>query len=119
MVRARARVSVVGDKKIAKQLQRMATEAQGDVGDVLERGIRQIANEAAANAPVDTGKLANSLPAGVDKESALSWVMRDGTEYTLVQEYTHASKKSFIRRAVWNNEGEIVEGIKARIAKGG
>lgn len=119
MVRARARVSVVGDKKMARKLQRMASEAQPEVSDVLEHGIRTIANEASANAPVKTGKLANSLPAGVEQESALSWVMRDGTEYTLVQEYTHATKKAFIRNAVWNNEGEIVEGIKARIARGG
>lgn len=119
MARGGVKVSVVGDKETARKLRRMSTEAQAEVGEQLELGIRKIANQAAINAPVDTGRMANALSAGVQQEGKLSWVMNDGTEYTLVQEYTHKTKKAFIRQAVWDNENDIVKGIQARIAKGG
>lgn len=106
------------NRKAAADLAAIAKHAEQAADDEAETLIRKIASDAAQLAPVDTGKLSNSLPAGVERESIGVWTIRDGTDYTLVQEYTHKTHKAFIRRAVWNNEANAGEGIRARIVKG-
>lgn len=67
--------------------------------------MKRIQSGAFRRGPVLTGFLTSNLIAdenrkrtqGMDKGS---WDLMDGTDYTLVQEYTHRSKSGFIRDSV-------------------
>ncbi|GIN10217.1 hypothetical protein J26TS2_00840 [Shouchella clausii] len=69
-----------------------------------ERTARKMANAAANNAPRETGALKNSLVASVRKEADVEWSFGSDLPYAQRQEYEHATKKAFVRRAVWDNE---------------
>lgn len=111
------RSSVKGVGKTSANIAALVSKAEEIAEEETEKTVRRVASEAAVDAPVDTGKLSNSLPAGVEKLGPAEWGIIDGTDYTLVQEYTHASKKAFIRKAIWNNEDRYPAELKARLKK--
>lgn len=77
--------------------------ATHEVGRVTETYARKIANDSANNAPVDTGALKGSLSSSPEQEEETVWTVGSDLPYALRQEYEHASKKGFVRKAVWNN----------------
>ncbi|MFS0562621.1 HK97 gp10 family phage protein [Terribacillus sp. 179-K 1B1 HS] len=116
---ARSSVKAEGVRQLMAELKQIGRKAEDIADEEAEKFIRNVASDASKMAPVDTGKLSNSLPAGVEREGSGIWVIRDGTDYTLVQEYTHKTKKAFIRTAVWDNEGPAEASIRARFAREG
>ncbi|MEK5109839.1 hypothetical protein MHI57_24570 [Cytobacillus sp. FSL K6-0129] len=101
MSRRMFNVSVSGLGDTLRMLNdRVATE---EVGRVTETYARKIANDSANNAPVDTGALKGSLSSSPQKEEETVWTVGSDLPYALRQEYEHASKKGFVRKAVWNN----------------
>lgn len=77
--------------------------ATEEVGRVTETYARKIANDSANNAPVKSGDLKGSLASSPEPESETLWVLGSDLPYALRQEYEHASKKGFVRKAVWDN----------------
>lgn len=92
---------------VQQALSRLDSQAQdqlrADIDEVIERNVRTMANEAAVGAPRDTGKLANSITASVEQLDEMAWRFGSDVDYATRQEYEHASKKGYFRKAVWNN----------------
>jgi hypothetical protein len=88
-----------------------------DLDRITEAYARKMANEAAQGAPVDTGRLRNSFPPSVRKESDVHWSFGSDVEYAKVQEYEHRSKKGFVRKAVWDNREAYRNKIKERLGQ--
>jgi hypothetical protein len=92
-----------------------------EIDETVEMNVRRMANEAAKNAPVLTGKLAASIPPSVSKVADMSWEFGSDVEYATRQEYEHSTQKGFMRNAANSSvpqlEKEISEAIK-RATKG-
>lgn len=82
---------------------------------VTERHARLMANEASHAAPVDTGRLASSIPASVEKEHDMSWIFGSDVVYAQRQEYEHRTKKGFFRKALWNGRASFQEDVQNTI----
>ncbi|NWQ40391.1 HK97 gp10 family phage protein [Bacillus sp. EB106-08-02-XG196] len=92
-----------------------ARDLVADIDIITERTVRTMANEAATNAPVKTGKLAASIPPSVEKLDDMAWQFGSDVEYATRQEYEHASKKGFFRKAVWDNREKFRQAVQRRI----
>ncbi len=86
-----------------------------DLDRITEAYTRKMANETAEAAPRDTGRLANSFPASVEKESECVWTYGSDLPYATRQEYEHRTKKGFVRKTVWTNRNPYREKIRERI----
>lgn len=76
-----------------------------DLIDALDRVAEEytdyMAEQASDNAPVDTGALANSILASVEKEAPMTYLFGSHLPYAQRQEYEHRTKKAYFRRAIW------------------
>jgi hypothetical protein len=115
---ARIQISISGVNEVVRRLgEHGARQLTREIDQVTERTVRTMANEAAGNAPVKTGKLAASIPPSVDKISEMDWQFGSDVEYATVQEYEHATKKGFLRKAFWNNQDQFREDVREVIDK--
>lgn len=93
----------MADVKVDKgRLDRLLRVFSGEAEEETEKAAKRGASIAAELAPRDTGALANSIPASVRKLGPLEWgygTTGRPTEYALIQEYEHRSKKGFYRRS--------------------
>lgn len=106
-------VSVSGLQDVLRALDSSSLER--DIDRITETYARKMANEAAQNAPVDTGRLRNSFPPSVQKESPGVWSFGSDLPYATRQEYEHRTKKGFVRKAVWNNREPYRNKIRQRL----
>jgi hypothetical protein len=114
------RVRVMGVDEVLKALgEQAARELAQQIDADVERAARQMANEAANNAPVDTGKLSSSIPKTVNRVEPMTWEFGSDVEYATRQEYEHKTKKGFFRKAVWNNREPLRKKIADTIKKRG
>jgi len=93
---------------------------QRDINRITETYARKMAAEAADNAPVKTGALKNSLassPRPSQDEDGV-WEWGSDLPYATRQEFEHATKKAFVRKAIWNNEEQYREAVRTRLTKG-
>lgn len=90
--------------------------------EIAEGTMRRVGTDAANKAPVDTGLLQSTMTSEITRSNASPsgvWDLLQGTDYTLIQEYEHASQSAFIRRAVWAEEPRFKSALKERFTKGG
>lgn len=107
------------DKALRSMSRAKAKEVLNRADKVVEKGVRQMANDAANLGPVKTGKLVGSIPPSVRRAKlAGSWQFGSDVEYAKEQEYTNPTKKGFFRKAVFNNRNKIRADL-ADILKGG
>lgn len=100
----RPRIDVIGVDNVQSKFRKLASR-EDDFDALAENSMKRIQSGAFRRGPVLTGFLTSNLIAdenrkrtqGMDKGS---WDLMDGTDYTLVQEYTHRSKSGFIRDSV-------------------
>lgn len=93
---------------------------ESDLDKITETYARKIVNEAAEKAPILTGLLRNSLISGLKRSDSAKigvWDLVSGTEYTLRQEYEHASKAGFIRSSIWDNQDAYKSAITNRVKR--
>jgi hypothetical protein len=110
---ARFSVSVTGVQSVLRRFgNRGAQQLTQEIDEVTERAVRTMANEAATNAPVKTGKLAASIPPSVEKVGEMDWQFGSDVEYATRQEYEHSTKKGFLRRAVWDNREQLFQDVR-------
>lgn len=88
-----------------------------ELDKTTERNTRLMANKASERAPVDTGRLASSIPASVEKEQEMVWIFGSDVEYAQRQEYEHKSKKAFLRRSLWEGRTKFRGDIQKTIRK--
>lgn len=106
-------VRVTGVEEVLRRIGEQGARAMAhEIDQVTERTVRTMANEAATNAPVKTGKLVASIPPSVEKVGEMKWQFGSDVEYATRQEYEHATKKGFLRKAVWNNREQFRQDVR-------
>jgi hypothetical protein len=106
-------VRVTGVEEVLRRLgEQGARQLVQEIDEVTERAVRTMANEAADNAPVKTGKLAASIPPSVEKLGEMKWQFGSDVEYATRQEYEHSAKKGFFRKALWNNREQFRNDVR-------
>lgn len=113
-------IRVTGVEEVLRRLGREGAEQLAEeIDGIVERKTLQAINEARGNAPRDTGKLKNSIDM-VDQETApMKRVFGSDVPYATRQEYEHATKKGFFRKAVWNARTPLREEIRDAINRAG
>lgn len=110
-------MKVSGLDAVMKDFSLAGIKAQGNADKVTETYVRKMANESAGMAPVDTSDLRNNLLASPYRLSPAAWQFGGTLPYTRRQEYEHATKKGFIRKAVWNNRTDYRVALKRELVK--
>lgn len=110
-------VKVDGLDAIMRKFSEAGKKAQGVADKVTETYTRKMANEAGAAAPVLDNLLRPNLIASPRRIGPALWEFGGTLAYTRIQEYEHASKKGFIRKAVWDNRTPYREKLREEVAK--
>ena len=110
-------VKVQGVDKVINSFGLRGTKARMRADKVTETYTRKTANESGKMAPVDTGDLRASIIASPEKLDDALWQYGSDLDYAVIQEYTHATKKGFIRKAVWNNREDYREALRREVTK--
>ncbi|MDM5188613.1 hypothetical protein QUF99_15190 [Bacillus sp. DX4.1] len=89
------------------------------IANTVEKHARLQANTASNRAPVDTGLLAGSIPPSVKpiKEDKTGWSYGSPVEYAAVQEYTHKTKKGFMRKTAFEGEQPLVSDLEKTVQR--
>lgn len=74
------------------------------VGNVIEEGVRDMAEDSYQMAPKDTTALAQSILTSVEKEAPLTWYYGSTMPYAQRQEYEHKTKRGYFRRSIAKNQ---------------
>lgn len=92
----------------------VATESERE----LERAVLQMENDAKAMAPVDTGRLRNSI--GHRKVSHAEWEVGTNVPYAELVEYgtKHTKPQPYLRPAFDKNWSKLRDGMKRAIGRG-
>lgn len=112
MARGRSTVRVHGVDEVLRRLgEEGAREMVDKIDEVVERRTLMMVNDAKIGAPIDTGLLKNSIHL-YGRQMKMSRVFGSNVEYATKQEYTHATKKGFFRKAVWNHREKLREDVR-------
>jgi hypothetical protein len=87
------------------------------VANTVEKHARLQANTASNRAPVESGNLAGSIPPSVKAFNGdkTGWSFGSDVEYAAVQEYTHRTKKGFMRKTMFEGEQPLVSDLEKTI----
>ncbi|GGP13564.1 HK97 gp10 family phage protein [Oceanobacillus neutriphilus] len=111
------KVTVEGLDKVMNDFSDKGRRAQDRADKVTETYTRKMANEASGNAPVKTGDLRADIAASPKRLGKASWQYGSTLDYAEIQEFTHRSKKGFIRKSIWDNESDYQRSIKREIKR--
>lgn len=116
----RPKISVIGIGKTSRMFGKMASN-DDEFDKLAEHSMKRIQSSAFQKGPVDTGFLTSNLAADENRVRTSgvptgSWDLVDGTEYTIRQEFEHASKSGFIRDSVIEEEPKFKEAVE-KLAK--
>lgn len=109
-------VGIEGVMKRFKHFYDASTETA--VGNTVETYARKMASDSAKNAPILDGFLKGSLASSPEPVDKTTWMFGSDLPYALRQEYEHATKKGFVRKAIWSNRAAYREALKRRIIEG-
>src|SRR5690625_3587169 len=113
----RLNVKMQGLNEVMRDFSLKGIQAHNKADKVTETYTRRMANDAAKNAPVDTGELRANLLASPRRIKAATWEFGGTLEYTRRQEYEHKTKKGFIRKAVWANRNDYRMKLREELAR--
>lgn len=113
----RVNVKVQGIDKVMNDFTQRGLAAQYRADKVTESYTRKMANEAGANAPVDTGDMRANILASPRRVTNAVWEFGGTLAYTRRQEYEHSTKRGFIRKAVWKNRNDYRSALKREVTK--
>jgi hypothetical protein len=115
----RIKVKVDGLDEVLRQLGREgAASLIEELDDVTEKHGLMAVNEAKENAPRRDGFLKNSIHF-YGRQSKMSRLFGSDRPYAARQEYEHATKKGFFRKALWNRREPFREEIRETIERRG
>ncbi|KMQ12783.1 hypothetical protein ACU80C_12065 [Bacillus mycoides] len=117
----RIRVVVKGKSNVSRAHD--PTKYQKQIAQTVEKHTRLQANQASNRAPILWGPLSESIPASVKMVIGAKIIGTYGSPliYAAVQEFTHKTKKGFMRKTAFEGEQPFVEDINKtvqRVAKG-
>jgi hypothetical protein len=92
-----------------------AQEFAKEIDQIVEEHALNIVNNARHNAPIDTGALKNSID--IYEEGELYRVVGSDRPYAQRQEYEHATKKGYFRKALWNEREPFRKDIQDAIER--
>ena len=109
----KAKFTVKGVDKVTKDFRNLAKQDKFD--ELTDKYMRRIQVTAHSYAPEKTGNLKRNLISknNVKKEDKGIRVLIDGTDYTLVQEYTNPRLPAFIRKSIWEHGPEYRREVEA------
>lgn len=111
-------ISVGGLADAVRMLQNMAGDGTiGGLDAITETYARKMAEESAAMAPIDTSALKNSIASSPQPAEAHVWEYGSNLPYAVKMEYTHPEKKTFIRKAIWDNKQPYRDALEERILR--
>jgi len=113
----RLNVKMQGLNEVMRDFSLKGIQAQNKADKVTETYTRKMANDAANNAPVDTGDLRANLLASPRRLKQATWEFGGTLAYTRRQEYEHKTKKGFIRKAVWANRNDYRMKLREELAR--
>ncbi|RWQ72553.1 hypothetical protein [Bacillus cereus] len=89
------------------------------VAKTVEKHARLQANTASNRAPVESGNLAGSIPPSVKAFDGdkTGWSYGSEVEYAAVQEYTHKTKKGFMRKTMFEGEQPLVSDLEKTVQR--
>lgn len=89
------------------------------VANTVEKHARLQANTASNRAPVESGDLAGSIPPSVKAFNGekTGWSYGSEVEYAAVQEYTHKTKKGFMRKTMFEGEQPLVSDLEKTVQR--
>ncbi|MDA2116702.1 hypothetical protein PDN31_15235 [Bacillus cereus] len=89
------------------------------VANTVEKHTRLQANKASNRAPVEFGTLSGSIPPSVKPLNGdkTGWLYGSDVEYAAVQEYTHKTKKGFMRKTMFEGEQPLVTDLEKAIQR--
>lgn len=89
------------------------------VANMVEKHARLQANTASNRAPVESGNLAGSIPPSVKAFNGdkMGWSYGSKVEYAAVQEYTHKTKKGFMRKTMFEGEKPLVSDLEKTVQR--
>ncbi|KEK22470.1 hypothetical protein [Bacillus gaemokensis] len=89
------------------------------VANTVEKHARLQANTASNRAPFDNGLLAGSIPPSVKAFNGdqTGWSYGSPVEYAAVQEYTHKTKKGFMRKTMFEGEQPLVSDLAKTVKR--
>ena len=113
---AKVKFQIKGNQQIAKKLATKANARQ-EVEDITENSMKRIQMGAFKKAPVLTGFLSSNMAAPENRINAstskqIQQQLIDNTDYTLVQEFEHASKSAFIRNSVREERDKYIGDLR-------
>lgn len=115
-----AKVRVHGvNSTIRNKLSDEAAEVDSD--EIVRQSIHRFGANASDRSPIDTGLLSGTMISGIEKsldKKYGKWELGQRTDYTLVQEFEHASHSGFIRNSIAEEEPIVQEELRRRF-KGG
>lgn len=94
-----------------------ASKMKRQIDEDLSEGIRDMADNSAEKAPVDTGALRSSILASVRKLSRHHYMYGSTMPYAQRQNYEHQTKKYYFERAVNEEAPEIKDKIVITIKR--
>lgn len=97
-------------------------KAVKDADKIAGDSMHSLGTRASERAPVDTGLLSSTMISGIHKDYGSGelfpkWELLQRTEYTLTQEFGHASKDRFIRDSAIEERLLFVKSISDRFKK--
>ncbi len=110
-------VNIIGLDALERRFRQLGAEALIRSDRVTETYARKMANESAGMAPVKDNILAPSIAASPKRVKIAEWEYGSNVIYARRQEYEHATRKGFIRKAVWNNRAPYREALLREIMK--
>jgi hypothetical protein len=113
-----AAVRIKGLNEVTRNLKMFGATAE-DLKEANSLISRKVASDAAANAPVKTGKLANSVRGNRQQRKASIIAGSASVKYAGVIEYGYPKRniaaRAFLRRAGWDNQSFIIEQYEKNI----
>lgn len=89
------------------------------VANTVEKHARLQANTASNRAPVESGNLAGSILPSVKAFNGdkTGWLYGSDVEYAAVQEYTHKTKKGFMRKTMLEGKQPLVSDLEKTVQR--
>jgi ABC-type phosphate transport system ATPase subunit len=111
-------VSTKGMKDFSKLTENQIAELEQKVDEAVERRALLMVNDTKASAPVDTGKLRNSIDIIPQETKPMQRSYGTNVEYAIVQEYEHKTKKGFFRNNITKHEPLLKSDIRKALRGG-
>jgi hypothetical protein len=95
-----------------------AKELAGEFDEIVEKNAVKIVNQTKENAPIRDGFLRNSIHI-YGRPAKMARIIGSDRDYATRQEYEHATKKGFFRKALWAGRVPLRDDIKTAIKSRG